>query len=82
MLRQVEQDLSNWSLKHFSWFGRAAIVKMTTLLRLLYFFHMLQIDIPASFLNSYKEYCGNLFRHIRNHVSIYDYSWNLRLSEA
>lgn len=47
LLLQIEQDLSKWLLKYFSWFGRVAIVKMTILL--LYHFYTLPINIPASF---------------------------------
>lgn len=35
----------------FSWAGRAAILKMMALPRLLYLFHALPIDIPPTFFN-------------------------------
>lgn len=49
MLRQIELNLSKWSVKFFSWFGRAAITKMVILPRLLYLFHTLPINIPDIF---------------------------------
>lgn len=45
----LKKYLKNWNPKHFSWFDRAAIVKMMVLPRLLYLFHALPIDIPSTF---------------------------------
>lgn len=49
LLKAIEGDLRKWDKGKFSWFGRAAIVKMVILPRLLYLFHALPISVPVSF---------------------------------
>lgn len=49
LLKTIEADLVKWHPKHFSWFGRAAICKMSVLPRLLYLLRTLPINIPDSF---------------------------------
>lgn len=54
-LKNVREDLLRWQSGHFSWFGRAAIIKMIILPRLLYLLHALPIRIPASFFSALKS---------------------------
>lgn len=41
--------IQGWMSKPFSWFGRAAVLKMVILPRILYHFHTLPISIPWQF---------------------------------
>lgn len=49
ILKTIEKDLQNWHTSYFSWFGRAAICKMTVLPKILYLLRTLPIKIPHSF---------------------------------
>lgn len=54
LLQAINKDLEKWSLKYFSWFCRAAIVKMTILPRILYFFQTIPILLPTNFFRTLK----------------------------
>lgn len=45
----LQKDLQKWTSKPFSWIGRASILKITILPRLLYFFNALPIKVTSSF---------------------------------
>lgn len=49
MLKGIASDLRSWNSKFFSWFGRAAILKMVILPRLLYLLRSLPVEIPLKF---------------------------------
>lgn len=59
-LQKIQGDLNNWHKGPFSWFGRAAILKMNILPRLLYLLQAIPIKLPPSFFASYKRMCRNL----------------------
>lgn len=50
-LKNCAKDLTVWNENYFSWFGRAAIVKMVILPRFLYLTRTLPIEIPQKFFN-------------------------------
>lgn len=52
LLQTITKDLESWTLKHFSWFGRAAIIKITILPRILYYFQTNPIKLPSIFFRS------------------------------
>lgn len=52
LLKNITKDLEKWTMKYFSWFGRAAIIKMTVLPRILYFFQTVPIILPSSCFKS------------------------------
>lgn len=52
LLKTIEKDLQTWHAKFFSWFGKAAICKMTVLPKILYLLRTLPIKIPQSFFGS------------------------------
>lgn len=54
LLKSIDSDLHNWHTGTFSWFGRAAIIKITILPRLLYLIRTLPIKLPT-----------NMFRTLR-----------------
>lgn len=45
LFSKLEVDLQQWSLHNLSWLGRIHTIKMTLLLRLLYFFRSFLIPI-------------------------------------
>lgn len=57
ILKTVTEDLGNWNKPQFSWFSRAAILKMNILPRILYLLQTLPIKIPTSFFQAYKHLC-------------------------
>lgn len=52
ILKSIEKDPKEWHPKYFSWFGRAAICKMTVLPKILYLFCTLPIKLPRSFFKA------------------------------
>lgn len=54
LLNEIEKDLRTWNKKFFSWFGRAAILKMSILPRLLYLLHTLLITVPNGFFRKLR----------------------------
>lgn len=52
LLKIIEKDLQDWHPKLLSWFGRAAICKMTVLPKILYLLRTLPIKIPQSFFKT------------------------------
>lgn len=52
LLKAIGKDLQDWHPTHFSWFGRAAICKMTVLPKILYLLRTLPIKIPQSFFKT------------------------------
>lgn len=55
LLQEIKKDLKKWNNKYFSWFGRAAILKMVILPRLLYLLRSLPIKIPQSFFKALQS---------------------------
>lgn len=58
LLNKLTTDLKNWNKPLFSWFGRAAILKMNVLPRILYLLQMIPIHIPPSFFKVYRQLCS------------------------
>lgn len=54
LLKAIERDLDKWHAGFFSWFGRATIVKMTILPRILYFLRILPVKLPRSMFNTLR----------------------------
>lgn len=59
-LLKIQQDTWLWNTKPLSWFGRAAVVKMTILPRILYLFHNLPILMPKSFFSQLNKAPGEI----------------------
>lgn len=57
LLNKILADLKKWSSGLFSWFGRAAIIKMNILPRILYVLQTILIKIPQAFFSSYRKAC-------------------------
>lgn len=64
LIKVIERDLKNWYSGYFSWFGRAAIIKMSVLPKLLYLLLTLAIKIPQHF---FKALHSILLKFLRNH---------------
>lgn len=54
LLKSIDRDLHNWHSGTFSWFGRAAIIKMTVLPKLLYVIRTLPIKLPPSLFKTLR----------------------------
>lgn len=61
LLNKLTSDLKTWSKQIFSWFGRAPILKMNALPRLLYLLQTIPIQIPPSFFITYRQICSKFF---------------------
>lgn len=55
LLKAIGKELTLWHPRTFSWFGRAAICKMTILPRIVYLFRTLPIKIPPSFFKTLQS---------------------------
>lgn len=55
ILRDLKKDLQTWNSRYFSWFGRAAIIKMVVLPRFLYPLRNLPIKIPQACFKSLRS---------------------------
>lgn len=60
ILQNIKEDIKLWNKPHFSWMGRAAIIKMNILPRLLYFLQTIPIKIPNSFFRTFQSTCNKL----------------------
>lgn len=49
LLQPIKKDLEDWGKLHFSWFGKASVIKMNVLTRLLYIVQVLLCQIPNVF---------------------------------
>lgn len=58
ILNKLTSDLNNCKKLIFSWFGRAAILKMNALPRLLYILQTVPIHVPPAFFKTYKSLCS------------------------
>lgn len=58
ILNKLTSDLKNWNKPIFSGFGRAAILKMNALPRLLYILQTIPIHVPPAFFKTYKSICS------------------------
>lgn len=56
-LHTIKEDLLKWQRGSFSWFGRAAILKMNVLPRILYLMQAIQIKLPLPLFTSLKGIC-------------------------
>ena len=56
-LKTIQTDIQNWDKGFFSWFGRASIIKMNILPRILYLLQTIPIKLPASFFTTFKKTC-------------------------
>lgn len=68
LLRTIKEDLKKWNKAHFSWFDRAAIIKINTLPRILYLLQTIPIKLPNTFIQSFKKICRTYLwnqRHTR-----------------
>lgn len=74
LLNKLTSDLKSWNKPTFSWFGRAALLKMNALPRVLYLLQMLPIQIPPSFFKTYRQICSSFLwgkhRHRIGHVQL------------
>lgn len=52
LLNCCSTDITNWQTKHFSWFGRAEIIKMVILPKILNLMRTLPIKIPPHFFKT------------------------------
>lgn len=57
ILHNIQKDLKSWMTGLFSWFGRAAIIKMNILPRILYVLQTIPIKLPQAFYASYCRAC-------------------------
>lgn len=55
LLRSVQQLLLDWNKPYFSWFGRAAILKMMILPKFLYLLQSVPTEIPAPYFASIRK---------------------------
>lgn len=55
-IKTITEDLKQWNKAHFSLFGRAAIIKMNILPRILYLLQTMPICVLTTFLKSLKKY--------------------------
>lgn len=51
----IEKDLDRWHKGFFSWFGRAAIIKMTILPKCIYLICSLSINLPFRFFRAFRK---------------------------
>lgn len=59
ILQHIQKDLKSWSSGIFSWFGRASIIKINILPRILYILQTVPIKLPQAFYTSYRRACSN-----------------------
>lgn len=59
LIHNIVNDLKKWSTGLFTWFGRAAVVKMNILPRLLYLLQTVPIRLPPAFFAIYRRTCSN-----------------------
>lgn len=71
-LNTLSSDLKLWNKPLFSWFGRAAILKMNALPRLLYMLQTIPIHVPPSFFKTYRQICSNFLWSDRPHRISYN----------
>lgn len=57
LLQTIIRDLTKWASRLFSWFGRAAIIKMNILPRILYLLQTISIKIPPASFSTYRTTC-------------------------
>lgn len=57
VLKNISRDLKTWSSGLFSWFGRAAIIKINILPRVLYLLQTIPIKLPPIFFSAYQKAC-------------------------
>ncbi|KAM8977104.1 adhesion G-protein coupled receptor G2 [Pelodytes ibericus] len=55
ILNVIKTDLAKWTTKHLSWFGKASVIKMNILPRLLYIIQTLPILVPRTFFINVKR---------------------------
>lgn len=68
LLSLIKDDLQKWDNPPFSWFGRAAILKMNILPKLLYIMQAIPIHLPPTFFFIYKTICTKFLWHKCPHI--------------
>uniref|UniRef100_A0A8C5MGZ6 Reverse transcriptase domain-containing protein n=1 Tax=Leptobrachium leishanense TaxID=445787 RepID=A0A8C5MGZ6_9ANUR len=53
LLEDIQRDLSSWSPKYISWFGRVGVLKMNVLPRILYLLQTIPLSLPTHFLHAF-----------------------------
>ena len=65
LLKNIKSDLLSWDKGFFSWFGRADIIKMNILPRILYLLQTIPIKIPSSFFKDFKRMCTKFIWNLK-----------------
>uniref|UniRef100_A0A8C5PIJ7 Reverse transcriptase domain-containing protein n=1 Tax=Leptobrachium leishanense TaxID=445787 RepID=A0A8C5PIJ7_9ANUR len=55
LLMAIQKDLSLWSPKYISWFGRVGVLKMNALPRILYLLQTIPLNLPAHFIHAFRK---------------------------
>uniref|UniRef100_A0A8C5QDZ1 Uncharacterized protein n=1 Tax=Leptobrachium leishanense TaxID=445787 RepID=A0A8C5QDZ1_9ANUR len=55
LLLTIQKDLSSWSPKYISWFGRVGVLKMNVLPRILYLLQTIPLTLPTHYLRAFRK---------------------------
>jgi hypothetical protein len=65
--KEIEDNLRRWKVLPCSWIGRNNIVKMAVLLKAIYRFNAIVIEIPAQFLTKFERAICKFIWNNKNH---------------